>query len=64
MSDILTTAELIGMRSMAVYWREVFNRDDPNERQRIAMAELQSVTERLGPETVLRIINAYIGKPT
>ena len=60
MSEILTTAELNGIRSMAVYWREVFNRDDPNERQRIAMAELQTVVEAFGPEKVLRMLLVYV----
>jgi len=58
--SILDEMELGTLKGMAVYWREVFGRDDAKTRGCIALHELTTVTEFLGAEKVLRIINAYV----
>lgn len=57
---ILTKLELGTLKGMAVYWRGVFERDDLDERQRIAISELTDVIDLFGAEIVLRMINEYV----
>lgn len=60
MSNILNEIELGTLKGMAVYWREVFGRDDVDARKRITNSELTDVVELFGAEMVLRIINVYV----
>lgn len=60
MSNLLNEMELGTLKGMAVYWREVANRDDQAERQRIAHCELDRVVFLIGPEKVLLIIAEYV----
>lgn len=58
--SILNEAELGTLKGMAVYWREVSNRDNLEERRRIAHCELDQVALQIGPEKVLRVIAEYV----
>ena len=60
MDNILNEVELGTLKGMAVYWREVFGRDDVDERKRITNSELTDVVKLFGAEKVLRIINEYV----
>lgn len=62
MSDILNEVELGTLKEMAVYWREVFKRDDADAWKRIMGAELGQVIYLLEAEKVLRIVNAYVNR--
>lgn len=57
---ILNEVELGTLKGMTIYWREVFQRDDADERKRITNSELTDVIKLFGAEMVLRIINAYV----
>lgn len=59
--SILNEMELGTLKGMAIYWREVFERDDQAEHYCIANYEFNRVVRLLGPEKVLRIIAEYVG---
>lgn len=59
--SILNEVELGTLKGMAIYWREVFRRQEgAAERKRITNSELTDVIELFGAEVVLRIINEYV----
>ena len=59
MSNILDECELGTLKGMAIYWQEVFERDEP-ERQYIVGSELAKVIRFIRPEKVLRIITEHV----
>lgn len=60
MSNLLNEMELGTLKGMAVYWREVFERDDQAEQERIANFELHQVTCLLGAKKILQIVAEYV----
>ena len=60
MSNLLNEMELGTLKGMAMYWREVFERDDDNTQQLILAGELGQVVSLLGAEKVLRIIAEHV----
>lgn len=60
--SILNKSELVTLKEKAVYWREVFQRDNLLEHRVIAHHELISIIELLTAEKILHIINAYVNR--
>lgn len=56
---LLDDMELGTLKGMAVYWREIFERDEP-ECQYILASELRRVIRFIRSEKILRIIAAYV----
>ena len=59
---LLTLNELSALRSMTLYWQEVFKRDDKQLQLHILTKELSQVTSILGAKKVLQIIVKYVEK--
>jgi len=58
--SILNETDLKVLEGMVVYWQEVFERGNADERERIMNAELAQVISMFGVKKVLLMIAEYV----